>query len=154
MGRTWGGWTRGGSTEGRIDRYTYSTTVLRCFDWSPAVFNNVPCCGFLGVLWFSGGPRSNSLKGLHSPIEPSRGGPKLCHACQSRIPAHDRVFHIFNSRITIARRCDRSPTSRNIFILKSRQIMRGVYTRKTNKTILATITKLSAQHNRNFSVGS
>ena len=33
------------------------------------------------------------------------------------IPAHDRVFHIFSSKITMAAKCDKSPTSRKMFIL-------------------------------------
>lgn len=32
------------------------------------------------------------------------------------LPAHDRVFHIFINKITIASKCDKSPAKRNIFI--------------------------------------
>lgn len=68
---------------------------------------------------------SNSLREFYMP-EHSRDGLWLCHTTCSTpyaydatpIPAQDRVFHIFRSKITIARRCDRSPHSRNIFIFK------------------------------------
>lgn len=32
------------------------------------------------------------------------------------IPAHDLVFHIFNSKIIMANRCDKSPVNRKIFM--------------------------------------
>lgn len=33
------------------------------------------------------------------------------------LPAHERVFHIFISRINMANKCARSPANRNTFIL-------------------------------------
>lgn len=37
--------------------------------------------------------------------------------CNTGLPAQDRVFHIFSSRIIIASKCDKSPANRKIFIL-------------------------------------
>lgn len=37
-------------------------------------------------------------------------------------PAQDLVFHIFSSRMIIASRCDRSPTSRKIFMSLDRSM--------------------------------
>lgn len=33
------------------------------------------------------------------------------------MPAHDLVFQIFNSKIMMANKCDKSPVNRKIFIL-------------------------------------
>jgi len=41
-----------------------------------------------------------------------------CINIKVTLPAHDRVFHIFSNRTTIAKRWDKSPRSRNIFISK------------------------------------
>ena len=39
------------------------------------------------------------------------------HEFNFDLPAHDRVFHIFSSRIMIASKCDKSPANLNTFIL-------------------------------------
>lgn len=39
------------------------------------------------------------------------------------LPEHDRVFHIFNNKMIMANRCDKSPVNRNIFIVVAFSIL-------------------------------
>lgn len=47
----------------------------------------------------------------------SENSPRNIFSVARDLPAHDRVFHIFSSRIIMANKCDKSPANRNTFIL-------------------------------------